>query len=134
MDRSKFDDRKEWRKFAVGLAALLAAVATVQVLKGHRMYPYFYAAGAAVLAAGLAAPVLVKPLVVLFSYIGEGLGWFSTRVILFAVFYLLVTPIGTVLRLFGKRFMPMRPDPKIPTYWVDRNKTYGDKESFENQF
>jgi hypothetical protein len=134
MDRSKFDDKKEWRKFAVGLAVLLAAVATIQVLKGHRTYPCFYGAGAAVLLAGLAAPALVRPLYVLFAYLGEGLGWISTRVILFAVFYLAVTPIGTVLRLFGKRFMPMRPDPKCPTYWIDRNKTYGDKESFENQF
>jgi hypothetical protein len=134
MDKSKFNNRKEWRKFAIGLGVILAAVASVQLLKGHLIYPFFYGAAAVVAAAGLVAPALVKPLYVLFSYLGEGLGWFSTRVILFAVFYLLVTPIGTVLRLFGKQFMPMRADTKIPSYWIDRNKTYTDKESFENQF
>jgi hypothetical protein len=34
--------------------------------------------------------------------VGHVLGWINTRIILGAVFYLIVTPIGAVRRLLGK--------------------------------
>jgi hypothetical protein len=134
MNKSKFNNKKEWRKFGIGLGVLLGAIATVQLLKGHSVYPYFYGTAAAFLLAGAAAPILVKPLFILFSYLGAVLGWFSTRLILIVVFYALLTPISLVLRLSGKKFMPMGYDRKLLSYWIDRNKTYEQPESFENQF
>jgi hypothetical protein len=135
MDKSKFNDRKEWRKFGFGLAILTAAVAVIQAFKGHTaVLPYTAAIGLAFAAAGQLVPVLLKPLYVGMAYVGEGLGWFSTRVILTVLFFVLVTPIGTVLRLFGKKFMPDKADAKAPSYWIDRQKSYDQKDGFENQF
>ncbi len=134
MDKTKFNDKKEWRKFGIGLGIILALIATVQLLKGHAPYPYFYAAGVLVALAAAAAPILVRPLFVLFSYLGVALGWFSTRVILIVLFYLLLTPIALLMRLFGKKFMAMGKESSLATYWVQRNKEYTDKGSFENQF
>jgi hypothetical protein len=134
VDRTKFNDRKEFRKFGIGLGILLAAVATLQWVKGHSAYPVVGGAGAAVALVSWIVPAAIKPLYILFAYLGEGLGWFSTRVILVALFCILVTPIGLVMRLFGKQFMPMAADPKEKSYWTVRNKTYMEKEFFENQF
>jgi len=134
MDKSKFNEQKEWRKFGIGLGIILGAVGGVQLLKGHSLYPFFFGAGALTALAGIAVPILVKPVFIFFSYLGVVLGWFSTRVILAAVFFVLLTPISLLLRLTGKKFLPGRPDRGLPTYWIDRNKTYEQAESFETQF
>ncbi len=134
MDKSRFNDRKEWRKFAAGLGLILAAIGGVQFLKGHSVYPFFLAAGGLTALAGMLLPVCVKPVFILFSYLGEVLGWFSTRVILAVIFFLLLTPIALVMRLAGKKFLTMGMDRNLKTYWIRRDKTYRDAESFENQY
>ena len=134
MDKSKFNEQKEWRKFGIGLGVILGAVGGVQLLKGHSLYPFFFGAGALTALAGIAVPILVKPVFIFFSYLGVVLGWFSTRVILSLVFFLLLTPIAVVMKLAGKKFLPMGTDRKLTTYWVDRNKIYNNAESFENQY
>jgi hypothetical protein len=86
MDKSKFNDRKEWRKFAVGLGIILCAVGIVQLLKGRPVYLWFFtAAGFSVLGGDLTS-ICVKPLFILF-HLGVILGWFSTRVILAVLFF-----------------------------------------------
>ena len=134
MDKSKFNDKKEWRKFGIGLGIIFGIIATIQLLKGHSVYPYFYGAGSTVLLAGFVAPILIKPLFIGFSYLGLVLGWISTRVILMLVFFLLLTPISLLLRMTGKKFMSMGPDRKLSSYWIERNKTFAQPETFETQF
>ena len=134
MDTSKFNDRKEWRKFGIGLGIILAVIGGVQLLKGRSAYPYFLCAGGLTALAGILTPILVKPVFILFSYLGVVLGWISTRVILAAIFYLLLTPIAVVMKLAGKKFLTMKADRNLTTYWIDRNKHFNDTESFENQF
>jgi hypothetical protein len=134
MDKSKFNDKKEWRKFALGLGLILTAVGGVQFLKSHPVYPYFLAAGGLTALAGILLPICVKPVFILFSYLGAVMGWFSTRLILAAIFFLLLTPIALVMKLAGKKFLTMGRDLNLKTYWIARNKNYGDAESFENQY
>jgi hypothetical protein len=134
MDKSKFNDKKEWRKFAAGLGLILAAVGGVQFLKGHSVYPYLLAAGGLTALAGVLLPICIKPVFILFSYLGAVMGWFSTRLILAVIFFLLLTPIALIMRLAGKKFLTMGRDGNLKTYWIARNKKYGDAESFENQY
>jgi hypothetical protein len=48
--------------------------------------------------------------------LGQALGWFNTRIILGVVFYLLVTPMGLLMRLAGKDPMRRRYAPEADTY------------------
>ncbi len=136
MDRSKFNDREEWRKFAVGLGIILAVIATLLLIKARPAYPWFYGAAALVVLMGLLLPLLIKPLFILFSYLGFGLGWIMTRVILTALFFLIITPIGFISRLFGKRFLDLRFDRRPETYWIEKAPD-SDREGvsgYENQY
>ncbi len=47
-------------------------------------------------------PVSLGPIYTLWMKVGHVLGWINTRIILGVVFYVLVFPIGLVLKLFGK--------------------------------
>ena len=44
--------------------------------------------------------------------------WVNTRIIMFIIFYLVIFPIGLLLRLFGKDAMHRRFDHKLDTYRV----------------
>lgn len=43
------------------------------------------------------------------------IGWINTRIILAIVFYLLITPMGSIMRLFGKNAMKRKPS-KLESY------------------
>ena len=48
------------------------------------------------------------------------IGWVVSHVILIIVYYLVVTPIGLLLRLFGHEPMKRRFDRNASSYWVER--------------
>jgi hypothetical protein len=54
----------------------------------------------------LVAPRTLAPVYRVWMRLGEVLAWINTRIILGVVFYLVVTPIGVVMRLMGHD--PMR--------------------------
>ncbi len=134
MDTSKFNDKKEWRRFAVGLALILGAIGTVMYFKGSPNYIWMFAAHGALMLLGLLIPVMVKPLFIVFSYLGYGMGWVMTRVILFILFYLVLSPISLLARLVGKRFLDLKLDRESESYWLAKEAPAEGVKSFENQF
>src|SRR5687768_14599537 len=78
------------------------------------------------------APAILTPIHRWWMKLAEVLGWINTRLILIVVYYLLVTPIGVVMRLFGRS--PLAIDRKAKTYWKKPSPhSYGDRH-FEKQF
>ena len=134
MDKSKFNDKKEWRKFGIALAILLFIISVVQFFKQIEIYPYFLAAGIIFLLSTLALPILLKPVFILFSYIGFGMGWLMTRIILFILFYLFITPISILARKLGNRFLDVRFDRSKESYWLPVKDNSNNRENFEKQF
>ncbi len=132
MDKSKFNDKKEWRKFGYGVAVILALIATFQILTGKDLYPYFYAAAAVMALFALILPVILKPLFILFSYLGLVMGWIMTRIILTVMFYVIFTLIGFLVRLFRKQVLEMKFPLDGPSYWIDRKKD--EIINYENQY
>ena len=86
-----------------------------------------HALGAAFVLASLLIPRALTPLYRPWMRLAEGLGWFNTRVLLILIFYLVVTPIGLIMRLFGR-------SPIKGGFWEEPPKhSFGDKH-FEKQF
>ena len=50
--------------------------------------------------------------------VGHVLGWINTRLLLGAVFFLLVVPMGALLRLFGRHGIARGRDPDAASYRV----------------
>ncbi len=61
------------------------------------------------------------------------LGWMVTRILLTIVFFLVVTPIGLLQRLFGKRIIEVAFLPNAASYWQART-TRPMVEDYEKQF
>lgn len=79
---------------------------------------------------GLAFPKALKPLYQAWMVIGGILGWINTRILLGVVFFVVVTPLSVLKRLFGKDTMGLRYDKNAPTYRSVLKET----SHFERQF
>jgi hypothetical protein len=96
-------DNKPLRSFGLIVGAVFAGIG-VWPLVVRFAEPRWWSL---IVAAALALPALIYPRSLYWPhkgwmYVGHVLGWINTRIILGAVFYLIVTPIGVVRRLLGK--------------------------------
>jgi hypothetical protein len=132
MDKSNFNNKTEWKKFAIGVAIILTLVASVQWYLDIRLYVYFIVAAIVILLFGLFLPIVIKPLFIAFSYLGFVLGWIMTRLILSLLYYLVFTPIGWILKLTGKRLLDTSFKPEQESYWIKRPE--GVEMDFTKQF
>lgn len=75
-------------------------------------------------AGGAALYYVVRPLRVPFYHAWMALvlpiGWLVSRLLLGFVYYGIVTPLGLLMRLFGRDKLGMRFDPEASSYWVER--------------
>jgi carbamoyltransferase len=134
INKSRFNDPSEWKKFGIGLSIILAILGTLQWLRGIPFFPVFYLISVLVLLSGLLLPVALKPLYILFSYIGFGLGWVMTRIIITTLFFLILTPISLLSRLFRKKYLNLEFRKNRNTHWEERQKQNASKNHFEKQY
>ncbi len=112
----------EWLIFAPGLGAARQPLAAIFALL-------------ALVSAGLG---LIWPQGNRWIYVGLALitfpiGFVLSYVIMGTLFYLVITPIGVLLRVLGKNPLERRLDPEAQTYWVDA-RPQRSKESYFSQF
>jgi hypothetical protein len=119
--------------FALIMSAAFALIAAYQWRRGAPQWVWvaLLAIGASILIAAVAAPSLLRPVYRGWMRFGEALAWVNTRVLLTLIFFLVVTPIGLVMRLFGRSpIVTGRED----SYWTDvEPHSYGDRH-VEKQF
>jgi hypothetical protein len=83
---------------------------------------------------GWAAPSFMRVVYVGLSYVAWPIGFVVSHVLLGAVYYLLVTPFGLIMRAVGYDPMHRRFDPAAPSYWVERDAAERDPRSYFRQF
>ncbi len=54
--------------------------------------------------------------------------------IMSVIFFCIITPIGVVMRLFGKEFLQLRQDPTALSYWIDCQGINQRSQSMKQQF
>ena len=79
---------------------------------------------------GLLNSKILSPLNKLWFKFGILLGKIISPLIMGIIFFLVVTPIGLILRLFGKDVLNLKYN-KSQSYWIEKN---GPKSKMKNQF
>lgn len=69
---------------------------------------------------GLVFPTLVRPVYVVMMAITLPIGMVVSTVLMIVIYYLVLTPIGILMRIFGYDPMHRRFDPTAKTYWIER--------------
>ena len=74
---------------------------------------------------GLTKPSVLKPLNTAWIKLGEILGKIIAPIVMLLIFFIVITPIGLMLRLFGKDILGLKFSEKVKTYWITRDKNIG---------
>lgn len=127
--------RKELRVFSlllIGFGAIVAAV-LYRRFESHTPAVVAFSVAGAVGLVGLAVPLLVRPVYVVWMGLAFPIGWTVSHVMMLAVFFLVLTPVGLVMRLCGRDPMQRRFDGEAKSYWLPR-PSRGDLKSYFRQF
>ncbi len=125
---------KEVRKFGILFALICAAVGAYLFWKESALWSWFGIAGAFFLVAGLYIQTVLHPVYIGWMKFAFVLGWVNTRILLGLFFYLIITPVGVVMRLAGKDFLDKKINRPAKTYWKKRDRTAFDPKHMEQQF
>jgi len=114
--------KRELRFFAGMLLVFLAVIGGL-VLKNTgsiQTASYVWIPGAVIGLVGLALPGEIRWLYVGWIVAAFPIGWTVSHLLLAIIFYLLLTPLGIIMRLFGYDPMHRQWDPDAGSYWVVR--------------
>jgi carbamoyltransferase len=109
------------RRFAFTIASVLAALGGFMLWR-HRTAGWPLLSVALVLVAtALLAPAALRFVYRPWMTLARVLGTITSSILLTVVFFLFVTPLGLVQRLFGKRPLDLRFKSAEPSYWQTRS-------------
>ena len=122
------------RSFGLVFAVVFAIVAFWPLTGGHGPRWWAFAVAAAFLLAALLRPGLLAPLNRLWTRLGLLLHKIVNPLVMGLMFFLVITPMGIVMRMTGKDPMRLRRDGAAATYWILREPPGPEPQSMKNQF
>jgi hypothetical protein len=109
----------EGRKFGILVGGAFLVAGAVMWRRGHLPGAYVAAAaGGLLLMGGLAAPVRLEPVYRAWMALALAISKVTTPVFMAALWYLVLTPAGILVRLFGHR--PLMAPRSAATFWHSR--------------
>jgi len=127
-------EKSDLRKFGITIGIILVMIAGFLFWKEKESFQIFLTVGAVLCIFGVVIPVILKPIYWIWMIFATILGWIMTRIILSILFYVILTPIGLIPRLFGKQFLELKWNRTNRTYWNYRSVGVIEKEKYEKQF
>jgi len=124
---------KELRSFGLTVGIGFLILAFILWRLDREIFSYLVWLGSFLIVIGIALPVVLKPFQKIWVIFSILLGWFMTRVILAILFYIGFTATRILGSIFGKKFLDLKMDKK-ETYWIYRESTNSDKNTYEKQF
>ncbi len=129
------DKMKELRKFGLTMAAAFGVIAALAFWRQKDYFLYFLIIALLFLFPAVFIPSYLRPVYHSWMAFSHKLGWLMSRVILITLFYLVLTPVGLIMRVLGKDFLNKEFDrDSSQSYWIKKEKNNFDKQGYERQF
>ena len=126
--------RSSERSFGIVVGGALLVIATWPALWGRPARWWAAFLGAALVITALGHPPALRPLNRAWTALGAALHRVVSPLVMGAIFFGVVSPIGLVLRLAGKDSLRLRWQPDAPTYWIPRTPPGPAGDSMRQQF
>jgi hypothetical protein len=133
-DRELVSEGSSDRSFGLVFTAFFALVGVWPLVHKRPLRPWALFVSAAFLLVALALPRVLHPLNLLWTRFGRLLSKVTNPIITGLMFYVIFTPAGLLLRLFGKDLLRLKYDRSAPSYWIRRDPAGLIPESMRNQF
>ena len=118
------------RSFGIVFFIVFFLIALYPLLNGQEIRLWALIISAVFLILGLLKSKLLTPLNKLWFRFGIFLGKIISPIIMGFIFFLVVTPIGLIMRLLGKDVLNLKYN-KERSYWIEKD---GPKSKMKNQF
>jgi len=126
--------RTELRNFGLVTAGLVAGVFGLALpwLRHQEFHRWPWVLSGALILPALVWPPALRYVHWLWVRIGLVLGWINSRIILTILFFVVILPLGLLMRALGHDPVARKLDPQAPTYRVSSRKRT--RESMERPF
>ena len=122
------------RTLGLTFAGVFLIIALYPWVFGRPLRLWGVAVAAVFLLLGLALPNVLGPLNKVWTRFGLLLHKITSPIVLGLMFFVVVTPVGFVMRLAGRDPLSLKRNPQSSTYWVDRVPPGPKPDSLPNQF
>ena len=122
------------RAFGLVFAGFFTLLSAFAWWNASPLLPGCLAAAAVFALAALIAPQILHPLNVLWFRFGLLLNAVVSPIILGFLYYLVITPVGLLMRICRARPLHLKFDPGAESYWIPRDPPGPDAGSMQNQF
>jgi len=122
------------KKTGLTIGVVLILISLLLWYLGKTTFVYFSTIGGLFIILSMIAIPVLRPFHKLWMMLALAMGFVMSRVILTLLFYIVITPIGLLAKIFGKKFMPLRFDQNTTTYWEKRSTTAKQKIDYDRQF
>jgi Saxitoxin biosynthesis operon protein SxtJ len=122
------------RVFGLTFFVFFLVIALWHFIRHGSVQPVALGISLVFLAISLLFPQLLSPLNRVWLKLGALLHSITSPIILGIMFFLVIMPIGLLMRAFGKDFLRLQFNPDVQTYWIRREPPGPDKQSLNRQF
>jgi hypothetical protein len=128
------ESERDLQKFGLTVGGVLLVIGLLLFYFEKPSAIYFAIIGGLLILIGVFFPKILKPLNRIWMSLAIILGFIMSRVILTILFYFVLSPIGILAKLVGKKFMILKYDQSAKTYWEKRTIIHKKPIDYERQF
>lgn len=126
--------KSELRKFGLTVGTAFAVFGAISWWRGHELPPrILWTLAGLLIVPGLIAPAILGPVQRGWMAFATVLGHINTRIILTVLYYLVMTPVGVIMRLFRDPLDRSLKDTR-DSQWIRREREPVDVARYERQF
>ena len=122
------------RQFGIVIGAACGVIALLPVIGGEMPAWWVLIVAAVLVAAALIVPDILGPFNRIWTKFGLLLHMVTSPVIMGLMFFLVISPIGLLLRLFNKDVLRLRCDSAAASYWIERRPPGPEPKTMSDQF
>tara|TARA_B100000902_G_scaffold124179_1_gene124119 strand:+ start:2152 stop:2535 length:384 start_codon:yes stop_codon:yes gene_type:complete len=119
------------RSFGILFFIVFLIIGLYPMYIGESPNKFFFILSLPFLILGLLNSKILTPFNRAWIKLGEILGLIIAPVIMALVYFVFLTPISLIVRIFGKDLLDIKFNKKLETYWINRKKNLG---SMKKQF
>lgn len=115
-------ERRQLRSFGLLVGGIFCLIGLwPAIVRGQSLRSWALVLGGALVLLGSAAPGSLGPIYRVWMLVGHVLGWINTKILLGVMFFVLIAPMGLVMRMTGRDPMRRGFDSTAKTYRVWRS-------------
>ena len=134
LERSESIQGSSNRVLGLTFGAVFLIIGLYSLAFGGSVRWWSIAVSAAFVLAALVVPGVLGPLNKAWTRFGLLLHRITSPIVLGFMFFVVVTPIGLLMRLLGKDMLRLRMERDAPSYWIERQPPGPKPDTLSNQF